>query len=149
MFCALDKYSLYYHLLYIVLYYVTPPHMTKLLPFTLCIPGQSCRLWCKLQDWAFYNSKSSIPNGSASPFGEAGHIPRDENLKTVISRKVPQYRWAFCDRRVPWKCWIPWDCQTTQDHRISQSRQVLWDRWVPRDHQAHTSQLPNRYRIST
>ena len=64
------------------------PHMTKLLPFTLCIPGQSCRLWCKLQGWAFYNSKSSIPNGSASPFGRSWlytsrHRETVKRLKTV------------------------------------------------------------------
>ena len=80
------------------------------------------RFWCKLQGWAFYNSKSSIPNGSAS--GEAGHIPQDENPKAVISRPVNYLE--IVEPFATIKCLetgqFPWD------------RRALCDRQVPRDH---------------
>ena len=48
------------------------------------------KLWCKLQGWAFYNSKSSIPNGSASPFGRSGsHTSRPPSTLSSSSTLGP------------------------------------------------------------
>ena len=77
--------------LYIVLNYVTFPYVTKLLPFTLCISGQSCRLWYKLPSWAFYNSKSSRPNKSANPFKRGGLYTLRQVLPSIPSQSIEHF----------------------------------------------------------
>ena len=57
-----------------------PAHVIStrdLLPLTLSIPptGQPVVLCVRSLGWRFYNSKSSIPNGSASPFGRITFRP--------------------------------------------------------------------------
>ncbi len=57
-------------------------HVIRLLLFMLSIPPQGNHQSCWYRFWSlpFYNSKSFIPNGSTSLFGEAGHTPQRQVL---------------------------------------------------------------------
>ena len=63
-----------------------------------------CSCWYRLLGWPFYNSKSSIPNGSASPFGRSwsyasGPLDRYADRE----RQVHQIHWArmYVETAVP------------------------------------------------
>ena len=118
--------------------------------------GQHRSYWYRLLGWPFYNSKSSIPNGSASPFGRSWSYtswPLSSTLRrTPHNRQAHRDRYADRDRQVHpnrsvrWHCGLCCKCQVRWGPRVPWNRGVRQNRKVRQDYQALWACLANQAR---